>query len=67
MDGDLKYYQSKNTTLTSAMCPAPLTGKQKEILLHAYNNGYFDHPRKVNAGELAKKVGMHKTTLDKWF
>ncbi|MDD5616485.1 MAG: helix-turn-helix domain-containing protein [Candidatus Methanoperedens sp.] len=40
-----------------------LTGKQKEILLQAYNNGYFDHPRKVNAGELAKKVGMHKTTL----
>ncbi len=40
-----------------------LTGKQKEILLQAYNNGYFDNPRKVNAGELAKKIGMHKTTL----
>ncbi len=37
--------------------------KQKEILLQAYNNGYFDQPRKVNAGELAKKAGMHKTTL----
>ncbi len=40
-----------------------LTGKQKEILLQAYNSGYFDHPRKINAGELAKMVGMHKTTL----
>ncbi len=40
-----------------------LTGKQKEILLQAYNSGYFDHPRKVNAGELASKIGMHKTTL----
>ncbi|CAG0979925.1 hypothetical protein METP1_01714 [Methanosarcinales archaeon] len=40
-----------------------LTGKQKEILLLAYNSGYFDHPRKVNAGELAAKIGMHKTTL----
>lgn len=40
-----------------------LTGKQKEILLQAYNNGYFDHPRKVNAGELARKLGTHKTTL----
>lgn len=40
-----------------------LTGKQKEILLHAYNSGYFDHPRKVNAGELARKLGTHKTTL----
>ncbi len=37
--------------------------KQKEILLQAYNSGYFDHPRKVNAGELARKLGMHKTTL----
>ncbi len=40
-----------------------LTEKQKEILLHAYNSGYFDHPRKINAGELARKIGMHKTTL----
>lgn len=40
-----------------------LTGKQKETLMKAYNNGYFDHPRKVNAGELAAKIGMHKTTL----
>jgi len=40
-----------------------LTGKQKEILLHAYNNGYIDHPRKINADELARKVGIHKTTL----
>ncbi len=40
-----------------------LTGKQKEILLQAYNSGYFDHPRKINAGELAIMVGMHKTTL----
>ncbi|HEY9205062.1 MAG TPA: helix-turn-helix domain-containing protein [Candidatus Methanoperedens sp.] len=40
-----------------------LTGKQKEVLLHAYNSGYFDHPRKINAGELAGKIGMHKTTL----
>lgn len=40
-----------------------LTGKQKELLLNAYKSGYFDHPRKVNAGELARKLGMHKTTL----
>jgi predicted DNA binding protein len=27
------------------------------------NSGYFDHPRKINAGILARKIGMHKTTL----
>ncbi len=40
-----------------------LTAKQKEILLHAYNNGYFDHPRKINASQLAMKIGIHKTTF----
>ncbi len=40
-----------------------LTKKQKEILLQAYNNGYFDHPRKINADQLARKIGIHKTTL----
>ncbi len=40
-----------------------LTKKQKEILLQAYDNGYFDHPRKINAEQLARKIGIHKTTL----
>jgi predicted DNA binding protein len=25
--------------------------------------GFFDHPRRINAGDLAEKMGMHKTTL----
>jgi hypothetical protein len=40
-----------------------LTTKQKDILIESYRQGYFDHPRRVNAGELAEKMGMHKTTL----
>ncbi len=40
-----------------------LTSKQKEILLESYRQGFFDHPRRINAGELAEKMGMHKTTL----
>jgi Predicted DNA binding protein len=39
------------------------TGKQKEILLAAYQAGYFEYPRRIDAGRLAKKMGMHKTTL----
>ena len=34
-----------------------------EILLESYHRGYFDHPRRINAGELAEEMGMHKTTL----
>lgn len=40
-----------------------LTGKQREILKAAYRSGYFDHPRKIDAGKLADKIGIHKTTL----
>ena len=40
-----------------------LTTKQKEILVESYRQGYFDYPRQVNAGQLAEKMGMHKTTL----
>ena len=40
-----------------------LTPKQKEILLESYRSGFFDHPRRINAGELAERMGMHKTTL----
>ena len=40
-----------------------LTPKQKEILHESYRLGFFDHPRKINAGELAERLGMHKTTL----
>ncbi len=42
---------------------AILTPKQKEILLESYRLGFFEHPRKINAGELAERLGMHKTTL----
>ncbi|HNX16773.1 MAG TPA: helix-turn-helix domain-containing protein [Methanoregula sp.] len=40
-----------------------LTPRQKEIMLESYRLGFFDHPRRINAGELAEKMGMHKTTL----
>ncbi|HNI42446.1 MAG TPA: helix-turn-helix domain-containing protein, partial [Methanoregulaceae archaeon] len=39
-----------------------LTPKQREILMESYRQGYFDHPRRINASELAEKMGMHKTT-----
>jgi predicted DNA binding protein len=40
-----------------------LTPKQKEILLESYRRGFFDHPRRINASQLAERMGMHKTTL----
>ena len=40
-----------------------LTSRQREVLVAAYENGYYDYPRKVNAGELASKLGLNKATV----
>jgi hypothetical protein len=40
-----------------------LTPRQKKILIDSYRLGYFDQPRRLNAGELAEKMGINKSTL----
>ena len=40
----------------------PLTARQEEILAAALELGYFDYPKRIRLGELAKQMGVSKST-----
>jgi predicted DNA binding protein len=40
-----------------------LTEKQKTILLSAYNMGYYDIPRRFDSKQLAKRLGLGRSTV----
>jgi len=42
---------------------AVLTDRQKEVMEHAYREGFFDHPRKKDARAVAEGLGMKHTTF----
>jgi TfoX/Sxy family transcriptional regulator of competence genes len=40
-----------------------LTGKQREVLSTAFQEGYYDIPRKMRSDKLAEKLGMRNATF----
>jgi DNA binding protein with HTH domain len=57
----------KVVSLTHAKFPpdsplARLTEKQRKVLLTAYNLGYYDRPRRINSGQLAKRLNLASST-----
>ena len=42
---------------------AVLTDKQREVMVAAYQNGYYDYPKKISSNQLCRKVSISKPTL----
>ncbi len=42
---------------------AVLTDKQREVMVAAFQNGYYDFPKKISSKRLCRKVGISKPTL----
>jgi predicted DNA binding protein len=51
-------YYSRDSGILSA-----LTEKQLSVVDHAYNHGFFSHPRKTNARKIARDLGIAHTTF----
>jgi hypothetical protein len=42
---------------------AVLTDKQREVMVAAYRNGYYDYPKRISSQRLCRKVNISKPTL----
>jgi len=42
---------------------AVLTDKQREVMVAAFQNGYYDYPKKISSQRLCRKVSISKPTL----
>ncbi len=56
----------KNEPITDIFTPhlmPPLSKKQKETIMLAYEYGYYNYPKGINIRKLAKKIGLSESTL----
>ncbi len=61
--GDIKNKSFIQATFNEQSILSCLTEKQKEMIIAAKNNGYYNYPRKINSEELSRIVGLSKPTV----
>lgn len=56
-------YDVKLLRISPVKEAVPLTGRQEEILAGALEFGYFDYPKRIRLGELARRFHVSKSTV----
>jgi len=61
--GDVNKISFVRATFDEQSILSCLTEKQRQIIIAAKTNGYYNYPRKINSEELSKKIGLSKPTV----
>lgn len=58
--GKIENIQCQLATYQGRNILSCLTDRQREVVLEAKRNGYYEYPRRINGDQLAQKVGISK-------
>ncbi len=61
--GTIRKMSFRRAAYQKADILAILTDKQREVMVAAFQNGYYDYPKKISSKVLSQKVNISKPTL----
>ncbi len=61
--GTIQKMSFRRAAYQSADILEVLTEKQRDVMVAAFQNGYYDFPKRIGSKKLCKKVGISKPTL----